>query len=273
MAVSSSGARLFMGADLGVVESCRVADGTACIFSHRAPNKDTGNEDSAGIIPCGPTAGVLVVADGLGGLPAGSQASEQAVRHLDAAVTGSCHQDIALREAILDGIEQANSGVLALGLGAATTIAVVEIDGREVRPYHAGDSMILITGQRGRIKHQSLSHSPVAYAVEAGLVDTDEAIYHEDRHLISNMIGTGDMRVEIGPRLRLAARDTLLVASDGLFDNLQVQEIVDIIRRGPLPAAAQELARQCRDRMLEFAEDRPHKPDDLSFILFRLDSA
>ncbi|MGD2074349.1 MAG: protein phosphatase 2C domain-containing protein [Gammaproteobacteria bacterium] len=271
MAMIASQPRLYLGEDLEDVEDCRIGGGTACVYTHRAPHKESANEDSAGIIPCGDGTGVLVIADGLGGLPAGSQASAQAVRQLSTAVTGSCRNHTTLREAILDGIEQGNTGIIALGLGAATTIAVVEIDGREVRPYHAGDSMILVTGQRGRIKHQTLSHAPVAYAVEAGLVHTDDAIYHEDRHLISNMIGAGDMRVEIGPRLKLAPRDTLLVASDGLFDNLQVQEIVDIIRRGPLVRAASELARQCRDRMLEFSQDRPHKPDDLSFILYRPD--
>jgi serine/threonine protein phosphatase PrpC len=263
--------RLYVGEDLTDVEAWNIAGGTACIYTHRAPDKQTDNEDSVGIIPCGNGSGVLVVADGLGGLPAGSQASEQAVRQLSSSVSGSCHNHTALREAILDGIEQSNIRVIELGLGAATTIAVVEVEGAAVRSYHAGDSMILVTGQRGKIKYQTLSHAPVAYAVEAGLVHTDDAIYHEDRHLISNMIGTGDMRVEMGPRLRLAPRDTLVVASDGLFDNLHVQEIVDVIRRGPLIAAADLLARRCRDRMHEFSEDRPHKPDDLSFVLFRPD--
>ena len=87
------------------------------------------------------------------------------------------------------------------------------------------------------------------------------------------MIGSGDMRVEIGPRLTLAPRDTVVVASDGLFDNLQVQEIVAIVRSGPLLAAATELATKCRARMLEFSEQRPHKPDDLSFVLYRPDPA
>jgi serine/threonine protein phosphatase PrpC len=269
MAMKARESRLYLGQDLAGVEDWPIAGGTTCVFTHRAPHKESGNEDSAGIVPCGNGAAVLVIADGLGGLPAGSRASEQAVLQLSTSVTGSCQNHTTLREAILDGIEQANAGIIALGLGAATTIAVVEIDGPEIRPYHAGDSMILVTGQRGRIKYQTLSHSPVAYAVEAGLVHTDEAIYHEDRHLISNMIGSGDMRVEIGPRLRLAPRDTVVVASDGLFDNLQVQEIVDIIRRGPLLRAASELVRQCRDRMQKFADNRPHKPDDLSFILYR----
>ncbi len=269
MDMTVSSPRLYLAEDLAEVETCRLAGGTACVYTRRAPDKDTDNEDCAGIIPCAAGAGVLAIADGLGGLPAGSQASEQAVRQLSVSVTGACEHRTALREAILDGIEQANTRVRDLGLGAATTIAVVEIDAREVRPYHVGDSMILVTGQRGKIKYQTISHAPVAYAVEAGLVHSDDAIYHEDRHLISNMIGAEDMRVEIGPRIRLADRDTLVVASDGLFDNLQVQEIVDIIRTGPLSAAAVELARSCRARMKEFSEQRPHKPDDLSFILYR----
>ena len=154
--------RLYLAEDLAGVEDWPIAGGTACVFTHRAPHKEAGNEDCAGIIPCGNGAGVLVIADGLGGLPAGSQASEEAVAQLSASVTGSCQNHATLREAILDGIEQGNSRIIALGLGAATTIAVVEIDGREVRPYHAGDSMILVTGQRGRIKYQTLSHAPVA---------------------------------------------------------------------------------------------------------------
>ena len=52
--------------------------------------------------------------------------------------------------------------------------------------------------------------------------------------MLFNVIGSSDMRVEVGPALQLAARDTVLLASDGLFDNLYIDEIVDTIRRGPL---------------------------------------
>ena len=33
--------------------------------------------------------------------------------------------------------------------------------------------------------------------------------------------------IDVGPPVRLAARDTLVVASDGLCDNLLVEEIVE----------------------------------------------
>jgi serine/threonine protein phosphatase PrpC len=78
------------------------------------------------------------------------------------------------------------------------------------------------------------------------------------------------MRVEIGPALDLALRDTVLLASDGLFDNLFIDEIVDIIRTGPLPAAADRLVEAARKRMEGDGSDgHPCKPDDLTVVLFR----
>jgi serine/threonine protein phosphatase PrpC len=260
---------LYLGVDIDGVASFHFANGLACAYTGRAPGKETDNEDALGLIPCGNGAGVLVVADGLGGLPSGKQASSTAVTQLSHNVTANGCEHPAFREAILDGIEQANKSVMEQGSGAGTTIAVVEIENRNVRPYHVGDSEILITGQRGKIKHQTISHSPVGYAVEAGLMEAGDAIHNEERHLVSNIIGTTEMRVEVGPRITLAPLDTLLIASDGLFDNLHAGEIKDIIRTGPLPVAAEKLLQACRARMNQFSDGLPHKPDDLAFILFR----
>jgi serine/threonine protein phosphatase PrpC len=269
MAIVLTKPRFYLGVDSAEVEIFLIADGTACAFTGRAPGKETDNEDSLGLIPCGEKTGVLVVADGLGGLPSGDQASATAVRQVSKNVTDSCNGQLVLREAILDGIEQANKIIMEHGVGSGTTIAAVGIENNYVRPYHVGDSAILVTGQRGKIKYLTIPHSPVGYAVEAGFIEADDAIYHEERHLVSNIIGTSEMRVEIGPGIKLAPRDTLVIASDGLFDNLQVEEIVNIIRTGPLPLAAENLVKTCRGRMTEFSETRPHKPDDLGLILFR----
>jgi serine/threonine protein phosphatase PrpC len=269
MAITLDKPRFYLGVDSAGIEVFGIAGGTACAFTARAPEKETDNEDSLGLIPRGDQSGVLVVADGLGGLPSGEQASATAIRKVGGKVSDSCNTQMALREAILDGIEQANKTVMQQGAGAGTTIAAAGIEDNSVRPYHVGDSAILITGQRGKIKYLTIPHSPVGYAVEAGLIEADEAIYHEERHLVSNIIGSTEMRVEIGPKIRLAPLDTLVIASDGLFDNLQVGEIVDIIRTGPLHRAADNLVQTCRRRMTAFSETRPHKPDDLGLILFR----
>jgi serine/threonine protein phosphatase PrpC len=245
------------------------AGGQLSYFTQAAPDKTTGNEDALGLIPWGDDGGVLVVCDGLGGLPAGEQASILAIHCLAERIAATPPGNGGLREAILDGIESANRAVIDLGLGAATTLALIELQGRVIRPYHVGDSMILVTGQRGRIKLMTVSHSPIGYAVEAGFLDAEEAMHHEERHLISNMLGTPDMRIEIGTPLELAPRDTLLLASDGLFDNLHADEIVERMRRGPINTGANALRTDCRARMRQEAGDTPSKPDDLSFILYR----
>jgi serine/threonine protein phosphatase PrpC len=269
MAITLAQPRLYPGVDSDGIEVFHIAGGTACAFTGRAPEKETDNEDSLGLIPCGEKTGVLVVADGLGGLPSGEQASSTAVQQVSQNITSNCSEQLVLREAILDGIEQANKMIMQQAVGSGTTIAAAGIENNSIRPYHVGDSAILITGQRGKLKYLTIPHSPVGYAVEAGLIEADEAIYHEERHLVSNIIGTTEMRVEIGPEIKLAPRDTMIIASDGLFDNLQVEEIANIIRTGPLLRAAENLVKICRGRMTEFSETRPHKPDDLGFILFR----
>ena len=59
-----------------------VAGGVALVYSRRDPDKNTENEDTVAVIPYGPAAAVLVVADGAGGLPAGKRASLSAVQAL-----------------------------------------------------------------------------------------------------------------------------------------------------------------------------------------------
>jgi serine/threonine protein phosphatase PrpC len=65
----------------------------------------------------------------------------------------------------------------------------------------------------------------------------------------------------------------VLVASDGLYDNLHRREIVEVIRKGKLLASAEELARSGIGRMTVPTEGEPSKPDDLTFILYRRSGA
>lgn len=254
--------------DQSRVERYAFAGGMAAAFSARSPYKLTVNEDALALIPVGEASGMLVIADGLGGLPVGEVAARTAVAALQRAAA-AVQDGLSLREAILDGIERANAEIIALGTGCATTLAVVELQGRTMRSYHVGDSLILLVGQRGKLKFQSVAHSPVGYAVEAGLLDEAEAVHHEARNVVSNVLGSPAMRIDIGPALTLAPRDTLLLASDGLPDNLYIDEIAAHIKAGPLLAAADRLISECRTRMAQPQPDRPSHPDDLSVILYR----
>lgn len=255
--------------DLGDVEGYDFAAGHVAVFTARAPFKGTVNEDALALIPAGDGAGVLIIADGLGGLPGGEVAARLAVITLAEALSGVAASKSSLREAILDGIERANAEILALGTGSATTLAVVEIQNRIMRSYHVGDSIVILAGQRGKLKFQSVSHSPVGYAVEAGLLDEANAVHHAERNIVSNVLGSPDMRIDIGSAIALAPHDTLLLASDGLPDNLYMDEIVARVKAGPLRHAGDILVRDCRERMENPLPGRPNHPDDLSVILYR----
>jgi serine/threonine protein phosphatase PrpC len=114
-----------------------------------------------------------------------------------------------------------------------------------------------------------MPHSPTGFAVEAGFLDERAALHHEERHLVSNMIGTTDMRIDVGASVELRPRDTVLLASDGLTDNLHMHEIIELARKGPLPRALDSIAGLATRRMTVESMHQPSKPDDLSIILFR----
>jgi serine/threonine protein phosphatase PrpC len=246
-----------------------VGGGSLVAFTCRSPDNETENEDTVAAIPYGADAVVLVVADGAGGLPGGRRASRTAVTELAESLRTAMAETMLLRTAILNGIEAANQAVLDIGNGSATTMTVVTIEGLIARTYQIGDSEALIVGQRGRIKSQTMAHSPTGFAVEAGFLGKREALHHEERHLVSNFIGRNDMRIDMGAAVKLRPRDTILLASDGLTDNIHIDDIIDIMRTGPLHRAMESMTRLARHRMINESKLQPSKPDDLSVILFR----
>ena len=249
--------------------SAAAGGGEFVAYTCRSPDKSTENEDTVAVIPYGPGAAVMLVADGAGGLPAGKRASLTAAQSLEASLQKSMAETMLLRTAILDGIDAANVAVQALGNGSATTLTVVTVEGRTVRAYQIGDSEAMVVGQRGLVRLQTTPHSPTGFAVEAGFLDEKEALHHEDRHLVSNFLGAADMRIDVGAELSLQPRDTIMLASDGVMDNVHVNEIIERIRKGPLGEAADKVVALARHRMAGLSAAQPSKPDDLSLILFR----
>jgi serine/threonine protein phosphatase PrpC len=265
--LAPSEVRTYLNAEMLEPEVFELAGGTAAVISLRRPEKTTANEDAAAIISTADGAAVLVVADGCGGMANGEAAARIAIECLAQSIAAAADPG-ALRAAILDGVEAANRQILDLKAGAGATLAVVQLDNGEARPYHVGDSQILLVGGRGKVKLLTTSHSPVGYAVQAGMLEESEAIDHEERHLVSNYLGSDEMHVEMGSGRKLAGRDGLLVASDGVLDNLLLDEIVGYLRSGSAAAAAKNIAALASQRMLTPQDGKPHKPDDLTLIVF-----
>ena len=255
--------------DMGEAETLELGGARLVVFTKRCPEVDRPNQDATAVVALGDDRLVLAVADGAGGQPAGDRASEAAITAFGATVRDAVEGGLPLREAVLQGFDRANAAVMELGVGAATTLVVAELEGNTLRTYHAGDSRALVCGQKGLLKLLTAAHSPVGHAVQAGILEEDEALHHEELHLVSNVLGGDDMRVEMGAPLELAENDTVLLASDGVFDNLSPEEIVEQVRKGPLTEAASALVAVIDQRMTGDDPEAPSKPDDISLIGLR----
>ena len=187
MSAAGERVQLFLGEHEREQADRSLPHGEVCVRSMRSPDKKTENEDSAAIIQLGDDSFVLAVADGVGGSVAGREASNAAVRTLSRVLTKLPDETPQLRPAILDAVEAANKTVLGLARGAATTLVVAQLDATRLRSYHVGDSELSAVGQRGRIKQRVVPHSPTGFAVEAGLLDEDEAVQHDQRHVLFNV--------------------------------------------------------------------------------------
>ena len=239
------------------------------IFTCSCPSDKKTNEDSATIITNGSGRSLIAVADGLGGARGGSKASGIAIEKLNSNLKSQVKTKNDIRLGILDSFESANKGVLDLGIGAGTTLSVFETGQNYVRPYHVGDSLMMVVSQKGTIKYQNTFHSPVGYAIESGFINEKEALHHDERHIVSNIVGSSDMTIEVGPKIELSKKDTILVASDGLADNISPKEIAEHIRKGQILDASQALCEATLERMTNPKKGAPSKPDDLTFILCR----
>ena len=259
--------KMYVETDMQHPESLQLAAGSITALCRRCPGKTEPNDDCAAVVQVRSGGIALVVADGVGGCPWGHKASAIAVH----AIAEQLHANdnvSDLRPAILDGIEQANREVLDLGVGAATTLAVVEIQNGSARGYQVGDSMILVIGQRGALKWKSTPHSPVGYAIESGMLDEAEAMSHDERHVVSNLVGSRNMHIEIGPTRPLAPRDTVIVGTDGLFDNLHLEEVIEHGRIGNPTDRVAALVTLASARMVGSEDALPGKPDDITVLMY-----
>ena len=249
------------GQDLVEPQSIGLDSGQAVVFSRPHGGQCGANEDALSVVEDADGQICLAVADGVGGLPRGLEAATLVIDLL-AKVSPSKETSLESR------LQTANQTLLVQLPNAATTVSVTEIADSTLSNCHTGDSTTLVVGQRGRIKLKTQAHSPVGIK-EANGLNEKEALFHPQRHLLNNMMGDPALWLEKQDTLELASRDTVLLGTDGLWDNLFISEIVELIRVGELFASARKLAETVIQRMDQPVRGLPSKPDDVSFILYR----
>lgn len=262
---------LLAGAAMTASKNMRLGPGRVSVFAHPRPDAPSTrqNEDAVAVISGGSGRCGMFVADGCGGMPSGAKAARLTLQSVLASAATATASRRHFRDLILDGVEKGNRAVIDLKRGAGTTLAAAIVDDGTVQTIHVGDAGVMIVSQRGRIKHRTMPHGPVGDAVRAGILDEEDAPWHEESHVVSNLVGSMEMWLEMGPRVPLARRDTVIVGSDGLFGNFAPEEIAELVRMGDVATAAERLREACQGRMVN-PQDRPPAPDDLGFALFRL---
>ncbi|MEW6745525.1 MAG: protein phosphatase 2C domain-containing protein [Planctomycetota bacterium] len=263
--------RVWAGLDLPSPRSFTVGPGHVALVCAPGPVPAHHNEDTAAVIPISPETVVLVVADGIGGESNGEIVSRFAVEMVRLFVELLFDQVDSLAQLLVRALEQTNQAILqSTSLGGTTAvIAIVHQD--KLRLLHAGDSRALLTSRSGEVLYETTDHTVTQHLVKCGLIPEAEAIRDSNRHLLTNALGQSGMEVEASAELEFADGATLLLATDGLTDNLTIPEIAGISRERSLNRMVDRLVDSACAHMTspDTGKGLQPKRDNITVVAFR----
>lgn len=227
----------------------------------------TNNEDSYGYDS---ERNLYVVCDGMGGRAAGEVASSLAVRTLieafDAASSGSGAVEVATEDRLHAAIVEANRLVYETAANDAmlqtmgTTLVCVCLEGNRAVVGNVGDSRAYLI-RNGVCVQITMDHSLVQEAMRAGQMTAELAALPGVQSMITRAIGvTASVELDLFAA-QLAARDSLLLTSDGLTRYVTADEI------GATVSQDANLGDLCR-ALIETAKQRGGA-DNITCILLR----
>lgn len=195
---------------------------------------------------------LVVVADGMGGHNAGEIASATAIEVIEAAYD-RMHSEPAIQ--LKEALEDANATIHrrstrnAETSGMGTTCTALLLQDGLAYSAHVGDSRIYLIRNEA-IYLMSEDHSAVMELVKSGELTLDEARHHPDKNLVTRCLGTHpEVEVSAWPQpLPLQAGDHFLLCSDGLYDQVEDEEIREIVLPRKAADACEELVRKAKER-------------------------
>ncbi len=204
--------------------------------------------------------GVLVaVADGVGGGPAGQEASRIALETLDAAIV----KDVLDIGGLVAAASQANRRVFESGqrdqslTGMGTTLTSAVVFPQRLLVVHVGDSRAyqLVDDHLVRL---TVDHSIAGEMEAAGGITADEARRHPNRNVLTRVVGPFDRVRMDASEIPWDSRSRLLLCTDGLTAVLSDEDIVRVSR----PLSGQSLV----DALIDLALHRGG-PDNITVVL------
>lgn len=214
----------------------------------------------------------FVVADGLGGHPAGDVASRLAVEVVrDGVVAWARRQrsapDLpAARRALVGAVRRAHRALRAAAgrdptlAGMGTTLTAAWVIGRAFVYAHVGDSRLYRFGPEG-IQLLTRDHALLADMVRQGRLTEEQARVHPHRHVLTQALGLGTrLQVDAGQG-ELAPGEGLVLCTDGLTAVVRDEELAEVIRLLPPEEAV--------PRLIQLANQRGG-PDNVTLAVVRI---
>ena len=191
------------------------------------------------------TSNLFAVADGMGGHAGGEVASRLAVDALGAAF-GRKPTGFGLSEAVTEANavvwshSQDNPDLRGMGT-TLTAVALVNEDGRDVLALvNVGDSRSY-RFHDGEISQITTDHSLAEEMVRTGELTEAEAAVHPHRHILTRALGVAaDVAVDLW-RIQPVRGDRYLLCSDGLTNELSVDQIAEVLSSVSEPQRAADL--------------------------------
>jgi protein phosphatase len=195
------------------------------------------NEDS---LLCNDALRLYAVADGIGGLPSGGQASQMAIAVLEKIFTEQVAGELIDYQRI---IEQINDKVFLLGrvlspqFGIGSTLTFAHLSGVKLNIGHVGDSSAL------RLRANLLEQLTTDHTIETELREREArgesiSLLMENRNALTRCIGQPPPILGHCARHTVLPHDRYLLASDGITRYVALAEIEEIMQQAAEPAAA-----------------------------------
>jgi protein phosphatase len=195
---------------------------------------------------------LMMVADGMGGCEGGEIASQLAVETVRRSYYAS-RAEIAV--ALVRALQDANGAIHRLsrqrpelqGMGTTCTALVLCQDLAWV--VYVGDTRLYLI-RNNSIYRMVEDHSAVMELVKQRLLTREEARRHEDRNVLLRALGTHE-EIELGTwnePMPVRMGDRFVVCSDGLYDVVDEEEILNTVRYADPEAACIALIGLARQR-------------------------
>jgi serine/threonine protein phosphatase PrpC len=196
---------------------------------------------------------LALVADGMGGYEGGQEASRLAVDTIrdvyDRDPSGN------IQNALVSGFRMAHERIRQYAevhpelQGMGTTCTAVALNDLRLYFAHVGDSRLYLV-REDMISRLTRDHSYVGRLVESGVLSSEEAERHPQRHILTAALGAGgevNADVPDGP-MTLKSGDILVLCTDGLWGLVQEAEILKIVTANDARTACDELVKLARQR-------------------------